>query len=373
MTGPMVYGGGGRAATAQPYLTAILAAAAGTLTATTGFDRTIGNQFCYAAPTLISGARAEVLYSGSGTDAYTVKCWVGGVLKATATLSITAGGCYAVTFSAPIAVPAYTTVTLGIRCTSSSRYAYSATGSSTYFAAASAVRLAPPCVAEPGRFITRFGTYRDGDGEPVTDVYAANNNVAPIDPVTLSSATTAGLVWDGDSILNNLVQLTAAQNVPALAAPALSSVPWYAVPATGGKRLDEITSRFAGLTAPWASVPGGAILVFDGGINDALQNTALTGADVYARWARYVTEARAAGFKRIVFLGMLSITNASGAPGSLYETTRAAFNVLARNSGLVDLYVDPDVLTLSRNADALHPDAAGNVTLAAAMASAGLL
>jgi hypothetical protein len=166
------------------------------------------------------------------------------------------------------------------------------------------------------------------------------------------------------------VQLTSAQNIPALAAPLLPAVPWYAVAATGGKRLDELAARAAGLVEPWARVPGGAVLVFDGGINDQLQDTSTSGAQIFVRFQRYVAEARAAGFRRIVYLGMLSITNASGAPGTPYEIARSAANTLARTSGLVDLYFDPDTLTISRHADALHPDAAGNVTLATALAAA---
>jgi hypothetical protein len=171
-----------RAASAAPYLTALTAAAAGTLTATTGFDRTVGNQFCYAAASVVAGAKVALLYSGSGTDVYTVKVWVSGVLRGTATLSITASGTYSVTFPAPVSVPAYATVSLGVRCTSSVRYTLAAMASSTYFASAAAVRLVPPCPAEPGRLFTRFATFAGGDAEPTTDAFLTSQNVGPIDP-----------------------------------------------------------------------------------------------------------------------------------------------------------------------------------------------
>lgn len=188
-----------------------------------------------------------------------------------------------------------------------------------------------------------------------------------------------GLITDGDSIDEGYD-------------PEGAVTPYSKLVPCGSQRLDvgvtgqrigggptSMTSRFPTFVAPWAQ---NAILVAEGGFNDMLQGdtsgsyqTAYgsDGASTYARLLAYVALARAAGVRAVVFLTCLSV-----APGTTYYTANlvaqiAIFNGLARTApaGTFDAIADVAAAAIERNAtDGLHPDAAGQVVMAAVLAPA---
>lgn len=185
MTGPMVYGGGGRATTAQPSFSMVDAAVAAGLGAS-AVDRTSGWSLMPGATMAFRGIRARMLYSGAGTDSWDLSLWKNGTRVARVAKSITADGTHSIDFGAPVSVAAFDDVVVGMRCTSASRVLQAAASSGNmakFFGTSATQRIKAPHW-NGSFFITRFSLYANGDAVPATETFDSYASLIPVEPYT---------------------------------------------------------------------------------------------------------------------------------------------------------------------------------------------
>lgn len=134
-----------------------------------------------------------------------------------------------------------------------------------------------------------------------------------------------------------------------------------------GDRVSAMATTFASQVAPLGNLQRfrNKVLVLQGGFNDIITDLA-TAATAYANYKSCLTQARAAGFTRLVAMTLYLNTSSSAATDLVIQQ----FNALMRADTAYDALVEQDVLFPTKAANPLHLLTGPNTILKTAVKAA---